>query len=104
MSKMSELEMAITELRDAAAAIKNAADSLFEMFSTTAEPKPGAEEKQPTMTLPEVRAILAEKSRAGFTAEIKGLLLKHGADKLSVIDPSEYSSLVADVEELTDAT
>ena len=51
-------------------------------------------------SLTEVRAILAEKSRAGFTAEVRELLAKHGADKLSGIDPSEYASLVADVEVL----
>ena len=48
----------------------------------------------------EVRTILAEKSRAGFTAEIKELLVKHGADKLSKIAPTEYAALVADVEVL----
>ena len=52
------------------------------------------------MTLPEVRAILAEKSRAGFTAQIKELLLKHGADKLSAVDASEYAVLVAEAEAL----
>ena len=45
-------------------------------------------------------AVLAEKSRAGHTAEVKALLLKHGADKLSDIDPAEYPALLADAEVL----
>lgn len=63
-----------------------------------ADPKP-AQEEQP-MTLAEVRAVLAEKSRAGHTAEVRELLLKHGAEKLSDIDPAEYPSLLAEAEVL----
>lgn len=56
-------------------------------------------EKKP-LTLEEVRAVLAEKSRAGHTAEVRVLLNKHGADKLSDIDPAEYAALLADAEVL----
>lgn len=55
-------------------------------------------EKLPTLA--EVRTVLAEKSRAGKTAQIKALLVKHGADKLSGIAPKEYKSLLAEVEVL----
>ena len=51
-------------------------------------------------TFIEVRTILAEKSRAGHTAEIKKILVSHGAEKLSEIDPSEYAAIVAEVEVL----
>lgn len=56
-------------------------------------------EKKP-LKLEEVRAVLAEKSRAGHTAEVRALLNKHGADKLSDIDPAEYPALLADAEVL----
>lgn len=56
-------------------------------------------EKKP-LTLEEVRAVLAEKSRAGHTAAVRALLNKHGADKLSDIDPAEYPALLADAEVL----
>lgn len=59
-----------------------------------------AEPKEKPLTLKEVRAVLAEKSRAGHTAEVKELLNKHGADKLSEIAPSEYPALLADAEVL----
>lgn len=94
MSKISELDAVIRELRDTAASIKGLADSLEEMFSSNAP----AEKPQPTITLPEVRAILAEKSRAGYTAQVKELLRQHGADKLSAIDPAEYAALVKEAE------
>lgn len=56
--------------------------------------------EQPKLSLEEVRAILAEKSRAGFTAQIQQLLEKYGANRLSNINPVHYQALVKDVEEL----
>ena len=66
----------------------------------TAKKTVKAEPEEKLLTLEEVRAVLAEKSRAGHTAEVKELLNKHGADKLSEIDPAEYSALLADAEVL----
>ena len=59
-----------------------------------------APESEKALTLEEVRAILAEKSRDGFTAQIRDLLLKYGAKKLSEVDPVSYKALVADAEVL----
>ena len=66
------------------------------------EEKPAAKQAQEekALTLEEVRAVLAEKSRAGHTEEVRGLLAKHGADKLSEIDPAEYAALLAEAEVL----
>ena len=61
-------------------------------------PTPASEEKP--LTLEEVRMVLAEKSRAGHTAEVRALLVKHGAEKLSDIDPARYPALLADAEVL----
>lgn len=61
-------------------------------------PHPAPEEKP--LTLEEVRMVLAEKSRAGHTAEVRALLVKHGAEKLSDIDPARYPVLLADAEVL----
>ena len=61
-----------------------------------------AEEPAPvtkTYTYEEVRAILAEKSRTGFRAEVKAILTAHGVKQLSdVKDPSEFAAIVADAE------
>ena len=103
MSKMSEMSATIEELRRCAAAISDAADRLVEQFSGD-EPAPAAVPAEPVLTLEAVRAVLADRSRAGYTAQIRSLLQKYGADKLSGVDPANYKALLADVEGLTDAT
>ena len=105
MSKMSDMAQTIEELRSAAAAISDAADWLTKMFSE--EPQTAdapVSHPEPELTLEQVRAVLANKSRKGHTAEIRALLQKYGAAKLSGIDPAHYKALLADAEVLTDAT
>ncbi|MDR1422672.1 MAG: rRNA biogenesis protein rrp5 [Coriobacteriales bacterium] len=63
-----------------------------------AETKPPQDAK--AVSLEEVRGVLAEKSRDGYTAEVRELLLKHGAGKLSEINPERYEALLADAEVL----
>ena len=97
MGKISELDTTIKDLRNAAAAINGIADTLAEMFSTvSADEAPAA----PALTLEQVRAVLADKSRAGHTAEIRVLLQKYGASRLSGVDPASYEALLADAEVL----
>ena len=62
------------------------------------ESKPESPEKAVALT--EVRALLAGKSREGFTEEVKQLLMKHGAEKLSGIAESEYAALMKEAERL----
>lgn len=105
MSRMSDMAQTIEELRSAAAAISGAADWLTKMFSE--EPQAAdapISPSEPELTLEQVRAVLADKSRKGHTAEIRTLLQKYGAAKLSGIDPANYKALLADAEVLTDAT
>lgn len=103
MSKMSDMAMTIEELCKAAAVINEAANWLAEQFSTN-EQAQEATPTEPVLTLEAVRVVLANKSRAGFTAQIRSLLQKYGADKLSGIDPANYKALLADVEGLNDAS
>ena len=63
-----------------------------------AEVKPEPEKKK--ITLEEVRKVLSEKSSAGYTAEVKALLEKHGGSKLSAIDPGEYPQLLEEIKEI----
>jgi hypothetical protein len=100
MGKTSEMATAIEELRNAAAAIKNTADWLAQYFSNPDEPEQEKQDHVHTFTLEEVRAKLANKSRQGYTAEVKALLVKYGADKLSAIDPAKYGELMAEAEVL----
>lgn len=103
MSKMGDMAMTIEELRNAAAAINDAADWLSRQFSdepAVAEPAPA---KEPELKLEDVRTVLADMSRKGHTAEIRALLQKYGAVKLSGVDPANYSALLKDVEGLDHA-
>ena len=103
MSKTGEMETTIRELRDIAASINGIANWLVGAFSGSKESEQPSKAK-PTRSLEEVRAILAEKSRDGFTTQIRDLLRKYGAAKLSEIDPANYDVLIADAEVLAHAT
>lgn len=77
----------------------------FEQIYPPAEEQPQPEpvnSEPPTkpVTLAEVRAALANKSRAGFTEEVKQLVMKHGAEKLSGVPESEYAALMKEAENL----
>ena len=69
-------------------------------IDTEAQPAkaPAKEEPKPQLKLEDVRAVLAEKSRAGHTAEVRTLLQKYGAEKLSAVDPANYEALMKDAE------
>ena len=105
MSKMGELDLCVSELRSVAQSLNTVADSLTSLFSGS-QPRTSVQpESTPTskpLTLEEVRAVLAEKSRNGYTAKIRELLEKHGASKLSEIDPAKYATLLAEAEVLGD--
>ncbi len=107
MSKMSDMAQTIEELRTAAAAITDAANWLAQQFSDAGDAEPATQpkpEEKPALTLEQVRAVLADKSRAGHTATIRDLLQKYGASKLSQVDPKNYEALLMDAEVLDHAT
>ena len=65
--------------------------------------KPDVPAETPTKeyTYEEARAVLAEKSRTGFRAEVKAILTKHGVTQLSdVKDPKTLAAIVAEAEEI----
>ena len=77
----------------------------FEQIYPPADELPQPEPTNPEpptkpVTLAEVRAVLANKSRAGFTEEVKQLVMKHGAEKLSGVPESEYAALMKEAESL----
>lgn len=104
MSKISDMATTIEELRSAATAINATADWLEKQFSGTDDESPIKEEKKPKLKMEDVRAVLAEKSRTGHTAEVRALLQKYGAAKLSAVDPKHYEALLKDAEVLDNAT
>lgn len=64
-------------------------------------PNPVSPAEQPnTPALAEVRAFLADKSRDGHTEAIRAIILRHGSDKLSEVDPGKYATILAEAREL----
>ncbi|NLH35045.1 MAG: hypothetical protein GX453_03295 [Lactococcus chungangensis] len=106
MSKMSKLAAELAELKHCGEILIGISETLTQMFSSDARQDKQEQIKEPkdkqekALTLTDVRKVLAEKSRNGHTAQVKELLIKYGADKLSEIDPSKYAELLAEVEVL----
>lgn len=46
----------------------------------------------------DVRKAFSQKSHEGYTAEVKALISKYGASRLSDIKEEDYASLMADLE------
>lgn len=108
MEKMSELVAELAELKHCGEELIRISEILTDMFSSDdAESKEDAtnalkaEEKQ--VSLEEVRIVLAEKSISGHRDDVKALLNKYGADRLSSIEPSKYAALLADAKVIGNA-
>lgn len=56
--------------------------------------------EEPAHTLEEVRAVLADLSRRGFTTNVRLMLIGVGASKLSEVDPKDYATILEKAEEL----
>ena len=79
--------------QDSAETEKSVADS--------ASPEPAATpEKGKTLSLPEVRAILAKKVGAGFGNQIKALIESYGVASLKYLPAERYGELLEAVEGL----
>ena len=98
MAQMKKLETVISNLR-------MLADSLEELcgaVNLTDEVSVKKTEKvsSPTISIEDIRKVLAEKSRAGKTEQVRELLQKYGANKLSAVDEQHYASLLEDAKGL----
>lgn len=114
MCQIKELSMLVDELKKCGETLVSISESVADLFSSSnekksekktaskknSEPKPEqfVKEEKKVVTLEEVRMVLAEKSRAGFTDEVKAIITKHGAEKLSDITPTEFESVLAEAE------
>ena len=63
-----------------------------------AEPKAEPKDDTPAYTFEELRKAFASKSHAGFTVEVKALIGKYGASRLSDINESDYAAIMKELE------
>ena len=70
----------------------------FEEIGTSSETPKQTEDPEKPVDRPEVRAKLAELTRLGFSDEVRELLQKHGAERLSAVPDTELPALLKEVE------
>ena len=98
MDKMFELINSLNALTKAVTALTEKITSEYlNTFETIYD-----SEKE-TVTFVELRSRLSEISRNGHTAEVKELLRKFGADKLSDVAESDYTALLAEAKVIANA-
>jgi prophage DNA circulation protein len=101
MAKMPELDRILAELQAAATAITVTVNALRELLSVSVEHDDPAETvNTPKVSLEEVRAVLAEISRSGKMVQVRELIKKYGAEKLTEVDPGAFAALLAEAEAL----
>ena len=83
--------------------LEKAITCLSDLIKTPKKEIPAKEEK-PQPTLEEVRTVLADLSRRGYTTNVRMMLIGFGVSKLSEVDPKDYAELLAKAKELDDAT
>lgn len=109
MGKVSELSQLIEELNRCGNTLIGISEDLLNLFSGSEEAEPEtknaekASKKEKTLSLEDVRAVMADKSRKGYTAEVKALLTKRGVNKLSDVDAKDYAALLAEAEVIGNA-
>ncbi len=90
-------------LLKAAQDLRSLADSVQAVSTLVTDSLSGKKKEElpdPEIPLEKVRGVLADKSRNGHTAEIRAIIQKYGADRLSDIDPKDYASILKEAEVL----
>ena len=88
------------ELQKLAAGLSDCGKALLRMADALIEKKEEASdaEDQKKLTLEDVRRVAADKARQGHTDEVRQLIQKFGADKLSGVDAAKYPALMEELE------
>lgn len=63
-----------------------------------------AKKEPPKVTLEEVRSVLTALSAKGKTAQVRNLIEKYGAMKLSEVDPVHYAGIMEDAKNVSQKT
>lgn len=87
----------ISKLRDAARLIASVADELATRQEAVKK------DEEPEIDFTDLRALLASKAEKGFINEVRELLGKHNAAKLSDIPKEEYETLMREAEAIGNA-
>lgn len=102
MSAMNDLDLKLKEAENQLDQAKDTIRSIRESLSSNPDEVPHDEQpkRDPVEDKVTVRKMLAKKSAEGYTAQVKALLQKFGAEKLSDVDPKDYEDLYYSAEGL----
>lgn len=96
-----KLVVVAEDIRSLADSVQAVCTVITDSLPVEAKEKPIIpKEKEPEISLEKVRGVLADKSRAGHTAEVRAIIEKFGADRLSGIDPKYYAAIIKKAEVL----
>lgn len=100
-----EQTQAFTALTEELTSFSKNLETCFNELKNTIEGKETTkkEEKKAekiSYTKEDVRATLSEKSAEGFSKEVRALLLKFGADKLSTLSSDYYEAIIKEAKEI----
>jgi len=102
LSKVKLLLDVVSDMRSLADSIEVVCKAMIESDAAPEEAPATKTEpaKEPEIPLEKVRMVLAEKSQLGFTAQVREIIGKYGADKLSAVDKAYYADILKDAEVL----
>lgn len=101
MSKMNELSQTLDALLSCAQGLVCAVDALREVLASAPDPSPQPvpeAKPTPTYTFADVRRAFSAKSHEGFTDQVRELIRRYGAEKLSSVKEADYPALMAELE------
>ena len=92
-----EMQKLAAGLADCGKALLRMADALMEKKEEVPAPEEGKKPEK-KLSLEDVRRVAANKARQGHTDEVRQLIQKFGADKLSGVDAAKYPALMKERE------
>lgn len=98
MEPIMQLVNAMTAMQKLTEKMTSEYISTFEEIGTSSETPKQTEEPEKPIDRSEVRAKLAELTRLGFSDEVRELLQKHGAERLSAVDDADLPALLKEAE------
>ena len=100
-NEVTKLMLQVAEnLRALAESVQTMCSAVTEVMPDESKAVPVPEKQAEPIPLEKVRGILASKSQAGFSAEVRAIVAKYGASRLSDINPKDYAAVLKDAEEI----
>ncbi len=93
-----ELQKMAAVLADCGKALLKISEAIAVKKDNPLSSKAKSKRAEEPLTLEDVRKVAADKARQGFTKEVRSLIQKYGADKLSGMDAAQYEAFLKELE------